>query len=150
MKFTRQQIKHYIWTRPNIETYQNEIGVIEALLTGVRSRIPQDILRRYQSTGTIHIMSISGLHVGLLMALLIPFRPKATNNIRWVWAFLSLVCLVLFAIYFGSKPSVMRATFMGGVLILSKASARPFPLWNALFLAATVQCALDTVCKHRS
>ena len=138
-----EQIKHYIWTRPNIETYQNEIGVIEALLTGVRSRIPQDILRRYQSTGTIHIMSISGLHVGLLMALLIPFRPKATNNIRWVWAFLSLVCLVLFAIYFGSKPSVMRATFMGGVLILSKASARPFPLWNALFLAATVQCALD-------
>ena len=50
----------------------DEIGVIEALLTGVRSTIPQDILKLYQSTGTIHIMSISGLHVGLLMALLIP------------------------------------------------------------------------------
>ncbi|HAB89676.1 MAG TPA: hypothetical protein DCF84_03995 [Bacteroidetes bacterium] len=138
-----EQIKSYIWNRPTVELYQNEIGVIEALLTGVRSTIPQDILKRYQSTGTIHIMSISGLHVGLLMALLMPFRPKASNSIRWAWAFLCLLSLALFAIYFGSKPSVIRATFMGGILILSKAYGRYFPLWNALFLAATIQCALD-------
>ena len=117
--------------------------MIEALLTGVRSTITQDILRRYQSTGTIHIMSISGLHVGLLIALLIPFRPKSSNNIRWIWAFLSLLGLVLFAAYFGNKPSVMRATFMGSILMLSKVNARTFPFWNALFLAAAVQCALD-------
>ncbi len=138
-----EDIKSYIWNRPKNNAYRHEIGVIEALLTGVRSTISQDILRLYQSTGTIHIMSISGLHVGLLMALLIPFRPKASNNIRWIWAFLSLLWLVLFAIYFGSKPSVMRATFMGGILILSKANARSFPMWNALFLAAATQCALD-------
>ena len=138
-----EQIKSYIWNRPTIELYQNEIGVIEALLTGVRSTIPQDILKRYQSTGTIHIMSISGLHVGLLMALLMPFRPKASKSIRWAWAFLSLFSLVLFAIYFGSKPSVIRAAFMGGILILSKSYARYFPLWHALFLAATIQCAIN-------
>lgn len=138
-----QQIKTYIWKRPKNNAYRHEIGVIEALLTGVRSTIPQDILKLYQSTGTIHIMSISGLHVGLLMALLIPFRPKASINILWIWALLSLLCLVLFAIYFGSKPSVLRATFMGGILILSKANARSFPMWNALFLAAATQCALD-------
>ena len=138
-----QQIKTNIWKRSAIKCYQDEIGVIEALLTGVRTTISQDVLRWYQSTGTIHIMSISGLHVGLLMGLLIPLRPKASNNIRWVWAFLSLLSLVLFAIYFGSKPSVMRATSMGGILILSKAIARSFPLWNALFLAATIQCAFD-------
>ena len=138
-----QQIKTYIWKRPAIESYQDEIGVIEALLTGVRTTIPQDVLKLYQSTGTIHIMSISGLHVGLLMGLLIPLRPKSSNNIRWVWAFLSLLSLVLFTIYFGSKPSVMRATSMGGILILSKAITRSFPLWNALFLAATIQCAFD-------
>lgn len=138
-----QQIKTNIWKRSAIKCYQDEIGVIEALLTGVRTTIPQDVLRRYQSTGTIHIMSISGLHVGLLMGLLIPLRPKASNNIRWVWAFLSLLSLVLFAIYFGSKPSVMRATSMGGILILTKAIARSFPLWNTLFLAATIQCAFD-------
>lgn len=138
-----QQIKTIIWNRPKNNIYRHEIGVIEALLTGVRSTIPHDTLKIYQSTGTIHIMSISGLHVGLLMALLIPFRPKASNNIRWIWALLSLLCLVLFAMYFGSKPSVMRATFMGGILILSKANARSFPMWNALFLAAVTQCALD-------
>lgn len=138
-----QQIKTYIWKRPAIESYQDEIGVIEALLTGVRSTIPQDVLKLYQSTGTIHIMSISGLHVGLLMALLIPFRPKSSSNIRWIWALLSLTCLVLFAMYFGSKPSVMRATSMGGILILSKAITRSFPMWNALFFAAVTQCALD-------
>ena len=107
-----QQIKTNIWKRSAIKCYQDEIGVIEALLTGVRTTISQDVLRWYQSTGTIHIMSISGLHVGLLMGLLIPIRPKASNNIRWVWAFLSLLSLVLFAIYFGHKPSVMRATSM--------------------------------------
>lgn len=138
-----EDIKSYIWNRPKNNAYGHEIGVIEALLTGVRSTISQDILKLYQSTGTIHIMSISGLHVGLLMALLIPLRPRASNNIRWIWAFLSLLWLVLFAIYFGSKPSVMRATFMGGILILSKANARSFPMWNALFLAAAIQCALN-------
>ena len=138
-----EDIKSYIWNRPKNNAYRHEIGVIEALLTGIRSTVSQDILKRYQSTGTIHIMSISGLHVGLLMALLIPFRPKASNNIRWIWAFLSLLSLVLFAIYFGSKPSVMRATTMGSILILSKAIARSFPLWNALFLAATIQCAFN-------
>ena len=82
-------------------------------------------------------MSISGLHVGLLMGITHSLRPKASNNIRWIWALLSLLCLALFAIYFGSKPSVhARHQFMGGILILSKAIARSFPLWNALFLAA--------------
>lgn len=138
-----EDIKSYIWNSPINNAYRYEIGVIEALLTGVRSTIPQDIIKLYQSTGTIHIMSISGLHVGLLMALLIPFRPKSSSNIRWIWAFLSLLSLVLFAIYFGSKPSVMRATSMGGILILSKANARSFPVWNALFFAAVTQCALD-------
>ena len=138
-----EDIKSYMRNRPKNNAYRHEIAVLEALLTGVRTTISQDILELYQSTDTIHIMSISGLHVGLLMALLIPFRPKASNNIRWIWAFLSLLCLVLFAMYFGNKPSVMRATFMGGIFILSKANARSFPMWNALFLAAATQCALD-------
>ena len=138
-----EKIKSYIWNRPKTYFFQNEIGVIEALLTGTRSRIPQEIRRLYQSTGTIHIMSISGLHVGLLIALLLPFRPKASSSNRWIWAVLCGVSLVLFAAYFGHKPSVMRATLMGGVLILSKACLRSFPIWNALLLAAAIPCAID-------
>ena len=138
-----EKIKSYIWNRPKTYSFQNEIGVIEALLTGTRSSIPQEILKLYQSTGTIHVMSISGLHVGLLIALLLPFRPKASTSNRWIWAVLCGISLLLFAAYFGHKPSVIRATLMTSKLIFSKACLRSFPIWNALLLAAAVQCALD-------
>ena len=140
-----EKIKSHIWNQPKTKSFQNEIGVIEGLLTGVRSRIPQDVLKLYQSTGTIHVMSISGLHVGLLIALLLPFRPKTYTSTLWIWALLCATSLVLFAAYFGHKPSVIRASFMGSILILSKACLRNFPIWNALALAAAIQCALDPI-----
>ena len=64
-------------------------------------------------TGTIHVMSISGLHVGLLIALFLPFRPKTYTSTLWIWLYQLQV--LFYCSLLCHKPSVIRASFMGSI-----------------------------------
>ena len=44
-------------------------SLAQALLLGLRDRLPQDVTEDFRSTGTSHLLAISGLHVGVLLAL---------------------------------------------------------------------------------
>lgn len=91
-----------------------ELNVIAALLLGQQQDISSDILHDYQFAGAIHILSVSGLHVGFIMifmTFLLKFLPKN----RWTSILkLSIVIGSLwgFAILAGLSPSVIRSVTM--------------------------------------
>lgn len=93
---------------------KEELAVVMALILGQQQDISPEVIRDYQFAGAVHILSVSGLHVGFILLfvtfLLSPFpNTKRYNTIRLS---ITLTLLWLFAITAGLAPSVLRATTM--------------------------------------
>ena len=93
---------------------KEELAVISALILGQQQDISPEVLRDYQYAGAVHILSVSGLHVGFILlfitSLLKPLpNNKYGNTIRLT---IILVSLWLFALVAGLAPSVVRSAAM--------------------------------------
>ena len=92
----------------------NELNVAIALILGQQQDINPEILQDYQFAGAVHILSVSGLHVGILLVFInfLLFRlakNRSGNIIRFCIIFISLWS---FAILAGLSPSVIRSVTM--------------------------------------
>jgi competence protein ComEC len=91
-----------------------ELNVAIALILGQQQDISPEILRDYQFAGAVHILSVSGLHVGYLLVFInfmlfkLP-RNRKGNLVRFGIIFISLWS---FAILAGLSPSVIRSVTM--------------------------------------
>lgn len=89
-------------------------GVISALLLGQRNEISNELITNYSKAGAIHILAVSGLHVGIILLLLsYLFKPiEAFKNGKLLKAILIILILWIFAFIAGLSASVVRAVTM--------------------------------------
>lgn len=94
-------------------------GIVQALLYGERSQISEDINDAYQEIGIVHLLAISGLHVGILVAGLyfILIRAGMTHEKAKI---LLLILLPIYGVIAGGAPSVLRAVGMSMLYLFSK------------------------------
>ena len=114
-----------------------EFSVIEALLLGKRQDLSKETMSSYQNAGAMHLLAISGLHIGILLMILQivlgPFeRLRHGKEIKWV---LLIGFLWFFAFISGLSPSVIRAATMFTVLSFGIRIGRFSQLGNYLFIA---------------
>jgi competence protein ComEC len=125
------QINHYI-----SDTQSQAIA--SALVLGVTDGLDTDLLNAYAASGAMHVLAVSGLHVGIIYAMLIfllkPFG-KFRNSV-WVIAGVSLFCLWGFAFITGLSPSVLRAVTMFSFVALAKPFAQRTNIYNTLAASA--------------
>ncbi len=82
-----------------------------ALLTGNRDPIPQYLAMLFRRSGTMHILAVSGLHVGFLSVLMLFFLRLCRCPKRL--SYILLCCFIIFFMFFiGERPSVRRASLM--------------------------------------
>jgi competence protein ComEC len=112
-----------------------------ALLLGSRESLPRDEADDFLATGTIHILSISGLHVGLLALALFKLLRLAVVPRN---AALVAVAVVtgLYMLLVRAETPVLRATLLVWLSCLAAAAGRKSPAINALAVAAIVVLAL--------
>lgn len=109
------QLRNKIISNLQINNFsKDELQVVNALILGQQQNISKEILKDYQYAGAIHILSVSGLHVGFILLfisfLLKPLpKNKLGNSIR---LFSIIICLWGFAILAGLSPSVIRSVTM--------------------------------------
>ncbi|MFM8494899.1 MAG: ComEC/Rec2 family competence protein, partial [Planctomycetia bacterium] len=112
-------------------------GLAAALLLGSREALPTDDSQKYMVTGTIHILSISGLHVGILALGLLKVLGFA--GVRRSRALLAVaVCTGCYMLLVGAETPVVRATLLVWLSCLGAALGRSSPAINALAAAAIV------------
>jgi ComEC/Rec2-related protein len=114
-----------------------------ALLTGNTERLSLETKREYARTGTVHVLAVSGLHIGLLMAIiLVPLAFVRHVALRWVLSVLGMTAFVLLT---GAAPSAIRSAVMAALFLLAFATQRPARLLNVIALSVVLVLAWEPV-----
>ena len=126
--------------RKNIPAGKDELGIAEALLIGYTNDLDKDLVQAYSNTGVVHIIAISGMHLGLIYIMLvwlfarIPYVKK--SNLLQVILILS--CLWLFSLLTGAAASVVRSAVMFTFITIGKNFAKRSSIYNSLAASAFV------------
>ena len=112
---------------------------VVALLLGDSHYIDKMTRAEFSTAGIAHVLALSGLHVGIIALLiywlLFPLDYMGLKKLRLA---LTLAAIVLFAVFTGLSPSVVRATVMTGFVFASLIFYRRSVAFNALAMAALV------------
>ncbi|NQU10096.1 ComEC/Rec2 family competence protein, partial [bacterium] len=123
--------------RAGLERDPQRSGVLLAMILGVRAEIPAHTYADFQQTGVFHIFSVSGLHVGLVAAVVVMTLQLLRLPKRWC-GLVAIPLLVLYVFATGGRPGAVRALAMSVVVLLGWAWVRPLNLLNSLAAAALV------------
>ncbi|HJW16041.1 MAG TPA: ComEC/Rec2 family competence protein, partial [Flavisolibacter sp.] len=124
---------------------EKEQGLASALLIGYKIDLDKSLVQSYTNTGVVHIIAISGLHLGLIYwLLLLVTQPLAkTKKTKWLRLLIILSSLWLFSILSGAQPSVMRSVVMFSFLAVGEIISRRSNVYNNLALSAFVLLCYD-------
>ncbi|HLA54475.1 MAG TPA: ComEC/Rec2 family competence protein [Flavobacterium sp.] len=94
--------------------HAEELHVVNALILGQQQEISPDVLHDYQFAGAVHILSVSGLHVGFILLFLdFLLKPLPKNRLGRVVKLIIIISFLWgFAIIAGLSPSVVRSATM--------------------------------------
>jgi competence protein ComEC len=111
--------------------------ILSAMLVGRRGAIPEGIKELFISTGTIHILSVSGLHVAVISGLLFFLMHTLRFN-KKIIVLIVTIFLGVYIIVAGERTPVIRASIMIVVYIFSTVLDRDFDIYSALSLAGLI------------
>ena len=120
---------------------ENSKSVGEALILGTKSDIDAEVQQAYANTGTMHVLAVSGLHVGILYVILeFLFRPfkffqKKRSRAALFKTIFILIIIWIYACLTGMSPSVMRSAVMFTFLALGRLYDRHVDSFNIIFVS---------------
>tara|TARA_R110002049_G_scaffold268752_1_gene445499 strand:- start:26950 stop:28989 length:2040 start_codon:yes stop_codon:yes gene_type:complete len=134
-------IRSHINTK--LKTYPfkpDELAIINALLLGQRQDISEDIYSSYVNAGVIHILALSGLHIGIILWMLnFVFKPMERIKHGYLIKTILLVSILWsFAVIAGLSPSVTRAVTMFSIVAIAMNLKRPTNIYNTLAISMLV------------
>ncbi|MFA5410876.1 MAG: ComEC/Rec2 family competence protein [Candidatus Omnitrophota bacterium] len=112
-------------------------GILNAVILGERQGLPIYIRDSLMKSGTVHIIAISGLHLGIasFIILLILKIIKVPRKPRYI---LTILLLIFYCIITGAKLPVVRATAMASALLSAYFLKREIDIYNSLSIAALI------------
>ena len=148
------------WVIETIRRYipgKKEPGLAVALLIGYKDDVDKDLMKSYSNTGVIHVVAISGLHLGLIYILLkylclsisslgwaiLPVRNKKKKDFRVstgagsvLRPLIIISGLWMFSLLAGGSPSVLRSAVMFTFIVTGESFSRSTSIYNNLAASA--------------
>ncbi len=127
----------------DLEDAPDIAATVRTMVLGTREKTPDAIADAFRASGTMHVFSVSGLHVALFAAILW-FILSRTPLPRGAIIALSLAVVFFYVFITGLRPSAWRAALMVGLLMAAPLWNREANLFNSLGAAALVLLGAQT------
>lgn len=137
--------QYFVYKFSEFISDRETLDVCSALILGYRANFDAETLAAFINTGTVHVLSVSGLHVGMVFYLLnfmLRFLDKFSRgrSIRFV---LILIAIWAYVLLTGMAPPILRAGVMISFLLIAGWSQRTNQNLNSLFASACCLLLLD-------
>ncbi|MDH5380504.1 MAG: ComEC/Rec2 family competence protein, partial [Cyclobacteriaceae bacterium] len=122
-----------------------ERSVLKALLLGDKSELSEETKVQYSKAGAMHVLAVSGLHVGvtyLMLTFLLGYIPYLKNS-KVIKGVLVISFLWFYAFFTGMSPSVVRAVSMFSLFAFAELINRKSSILNTVFFTAFVMLLFD-------
>ncbi|SFU27769.1 competence protein ComEC [Pustulibacterium marinum] len=116
----------------------DNLAITEALFLGQRQHISKELYENYANAGVIHLLAISGLHIGIITALLgwLLYPLLFLKNGK-IWRGSIIIALLwMFAVISGLSPSVVRSVVMFSLITIALHLQRPQQTLHTVFASA--------------
>jgi len=124
------------WIKRRLESiYAKESEyLLKALILGDRTDLSDEIKTAFAKTGTIHVLAVSGLHVGFVLLILYTLFSLIRLPCSWR-TLLTVLGLIFYCLLTEGKPPVVRATIMACVYLIGQQLERQSHPFNSLGVA---------------
>lgn len=118
---------------------KNQYGVANAMILGQRDDLSNDLMQAYSAAGAIHVLSVSGLHVGVIYAVLLWFLGFLMKKGKWeknilFWSI--FLILWIYAFITGLSSPVLRSTIMFSIFLFATIFQRNKDAYNTTAFSA--------------
>lgn len=120
--------------------YKADAPFVKALLYGDKSEIADDVMDILSATGVIHLIAISGFHIGLLALVTSRILQRLPAFPRYS---IAIMIIILYVIFTGARPSSVRAAFFYLMYIVSISSCQRYDMISCGFLLSAVFISLN-------
>lgn len=147
VRFSQQYIlknKAITWRNWLIERYRTygisgeELAIVSALTLGQKESLTNELKSAYASAGAMHVLAVSGLHVGiiyLVLKFLLGWMNRFTYG-KLISTILLIISMWFYAVITGLSPSVIRAVTMFTFMIFAQTIKRKSNIYNTIALSA--------------
>lgn len=129
------------------EYIQNDrsLAIAKALTLGIKDELDNDLRNAYAAAGAMHVLAVSGLHVGIIFLIVSTVLKRWRNRKRGriFFAVINISVLWAYAFITGLSPSVQRAAMMFSFIILAQAMKRQTNIYNTLAASAFVLLSIN-------
>lgn len=118
---------------------KQEYGVANAMILGLRDDLDSELVQAYSVSGAIHILSVSGLHVGVIfivLELIFGFLVKKGNVGKTLFLFIILFSLWFYAMLTGLSSPVLRSASMFSIITIAKIFSKNQNSYNTVSISA--------------
>jgi competence protein ComEC len=120
---------------------RNQFAVASAIMLGYNDYMNGDITRAYASSGALHVLSVSGLHVGIMffmLNVLLKFMDNRGRKLEITKSVSIILFIWLYACLTGLSPSVLRSAMMFSLIQSGTLLKRHVNTFNIVFGSAVV------------
>lgn len=134
-------LKNGFYEKMKTITDERIAGLLSGMLFGDKDRMPEEEYESFRKNGTAHVLSVSGLHVGIIYGAinLLAGKRKRTNTTMIITILLLCLCALLASF----SLSVMRAMFMISIHMIAQKIHCRYDMLSAAFITASVFLLLN-------
>ena len=114
-----------------------ELSIVNALLLGQRQDISALQFQQYRDAGAVHILAVSGLHIGIILLFLnFLFHPlERWKHGKTIKLIIIIISLWAYAFLAGLSASIVRSVTMFTAIAIGLVSNRPTEIKNSLIIS---------------
>lgn len=118
----------------------NELAIAKALLLGNKDELTDEVKTVYAASGAMHVLAVSGLHVGIIYFVILFVLKLVPNQYRkeWLVAVIAIPLLWSYAFITGLSPSVLRAVTLFSIIAIGNSMNRRSSMVNMLAVSAFI------------